>query len=85
MFSEGAVPILSMTVYPMDLGPAGTPRLPSQSTLLSVLCCVFEMGSQAGVVVHTFSPSTQKPKQVDLHEFEASLIYKVNSRTSRTL
>jgi hypothetical protein len=33
--------------------------------------------------VHTFSPSTGKQRQVDLCEFEASLVYRASSRTAR--
>ena len=41
--------------------------------------------SQAGMVVHGFNPSPQKQNQVDLHEFQDSLGYIVNSRTARTM
>jgi hypothetical protein len=35
------------------------------------------------VVPHTFSPSTRRQGRIDLCEFEASLIYRVSSRTAR--
>jgi len=34
-----------------------------------------------GMVVHAFTPSILEEREVDLHEFEASLVYKVSSRT----
>ncbi|KAL6032635.1 hypothetical protein STEG23_033710, partial [Scotinomys teguina] len=33
------------------------------------------------VVAHTFNPSTQK--QMDLYEFQASLVYSLSSRTAK--
>ena len=33
------------------------------------------------VVAHAFNPSTQRERQVDLCEFEASLVYRVRART----
>jgi hypothetical protein len=38
---------------------------------------------EPGVVVHTFNPSTQKARGRWISEFEASLVYKVSSRTAR--
>ena len=38
-----------------------------------------------GVVACTFNPSTQEAGQVDLCEFEASLVYRVSSRTDRAV
>jgi hypothetical protein len=35
------------------------------------------------VVVYTFKPHTREAEQVDLCEFESSLVYIVNSRTAR--
>ena len=35
------------------------------------------------LVAHTFNPSTGRQWQVDLSEFEASLVYRVSSRTAR--
>ena len=35
------------------------------------------------VVVHTFNFSIQRQRQVDVCEFEASLVYRVSSRTVR--
>jgi hypothetical protein len=35
------------------------------------------------MVVHAFNPSTQKAEAGGFLEFEASLVYKVNSRTAR--
>jgi hypothetical protein len=36
-----------------------------------------------GLVAHTLTPNTQE-REVGRHLFEASLVYKVNSRTART-
>jgi hypothetical protein len=33
--------------------------------------------------VHAFNPNTQRKKQVDLCEFQISLVYKLSSRTAR--
>ena len=42
------------------------------------------MSHSLAVAVHTFNPSTQEAeKQVDLCEFEASLVYRESSRTAR--
>ena len=41
------------------------------------------IGCRLSVVVHIFSPSTQRPRQVDLCEFEASLVYKQGFRTAK--
>ena len=40
-----------------------------------------------GVVAHTFNPSTQKAEGRcrQISEFEASLVYKVSSRTARSI
>jgi len=35
------------------------------------------------VVAHTFNPSMQDAEAVDLCEFQASLVYRVTSRTAR--
>jgi hypothetical protein len=35
------------------------------------------------VVVHTFNPSIQTQRQVDLCELEASLVYRMSSRRAR--
>ena len=35
------------------------------------------------MVAHAFIPSTGEAEQVDLCEFEASLVYRVSSRTAR--
>jgi hypothetical protein len=40
---------------------------------------------ELGLVAHAFNSSTQRQKQGDLCEFEASLLYIVNSRTARAL
>jgi hypothetical protein len=37
-----------------------------------------------GVVAHTFNPSTQEA-EAGRFEFEASLVYKVSSRTARAI
>ena len=37
------------------------------------------------MVAHTFNPSTWQAEQVDLSEFEVSLVYKASSRTVRTV
>jgi hypothetical protein len=39
---------------------------------------------QLGVVVHAFNPPPRMQGQVDLDEFEYSLIYKSSSRRART-
>jgi hypothetical protein len=36
-----------------------------------------------GVVTHAFNPSTREAEAVGFSEFEASLIYRVSSRTAR--
>ena len=33
----------------------------------------------------TYNPSTQRQKQVDLCEFKASLVYRVNSKTATAI
>jgi hypothetical protein len=38
-----------------------------------------------GVVVHAFNPKTQEAEAGGLSEFEASLVYKVSSRTARAI
>ena len=38
---------------------------------------------ERGVVVHAFNPSTQEGRDRRISEFEASLVYKVSSRTAR--
>jgi hypothetical protein len=38
-----------------------------------------------GVVVHAFSPSTWEAETGKISEFEASLVYKVSSRTARAI
>jgi hypothetical protein len=38
-----------------------------------------------GVLAHAFIPALRKQRQVDLWEFQASLVYRVSSRTARTL
>jgi hypothetical protein len=41
---------------------------------------------KAGVVVHTFNPSTQEAEAGrQISEFEASLVYRVSSRTARAI
>ena len=43
-------------------------------------------GLQSGMVVHTWlSPAFRRKRQVDLWEYEASLVYKVSSRTARVV
>ena len=37
------------------------------------------------VVAHAFNPSTQRQRQVDLSELEASLAYKVTSRRAKAV
>ena len=38
---------------------------------------------QPGMVVHIFHSKTREQRQLDLCEFEAKLVYRVSSRTSR--
>jgi hypothetical protein len=40
---------------------------------------------QPGVVAHTFNPSTPEAKAGGFSEFEASLVYRVSSRTARAI
>jgi hypothetical protein len=40
---------------------------------------------EPGVVVHTFNPSTREAEAGGSLEFEASLVYKVSSRTARAI
>jgi hypothetical protein len=35
-------------------------------------------------VVHAFNPSTQRQRQTDFCEFEASLVYRLSSRTAKS-
>jgi hypothetical protein len=41
------------------------------------------MISEPGVVVHAFNPSTREAEAGGISEFEASLVYRVSSRTAR--
>jgi hypothetical protein len=47
------------------------------------LCVKTPCISRAGVVAHAFNPSTQEGRGRQISEFEASLVYKVSSRTAR--
>jgi hypothetical protein len=38
-----------------------------------------------GVVAHAFNPSTREAEAGGFSEFEASLVYKVSSRTARAI
>jgi hypothetical protein len=38
---------------------------------------------QLGVVVHSFNLSTERQRQMDLFEFQASLVNRVSTRTAR--
>jgi hypothetical protein len=42
-----------------------------------------EKAWKPGVVAHAFSPSTRGGRDRQISEFEASLVYKVSSRTAR--
>ena len=42
-----------------------------------------KMNKKPGMVVHTLIPVFRKQRQTDLSEFEASLLYRVSSRTAR--
>ena len=37
------------------------------------------------LVAHTFNPSTQEAEQAGLCEFETSLVYRMSSRTARSI
>jgi hypothetical protein len=43
------------------------------------------MTPKPGVVAHAFNPSTQETEAGGSLEFEASLVYKVSSRTARAI
>ena len=51
--------------------------------LLSSPLIITERSFQLDMVLHAFTPSTGKLRQVDLSEFEAVLIYIVSSRLAR--
>ena len=61
--------------------------LRSISIKMTIYCskCIpnIEIKSRPGVVEYTFNPSTQEAEQVDLCEFEATLVYRASSRTAR--
>jgi hypothetical protein len=40
---------------------------------------------QLGMVVHPSIPALKRPREADVSEFEASLVYKVSYRTARAL
>jgi hypothetical protein len=40
---------------------------------------------EPGVVAHAFNPSTREAEAGGISEFEASLVYKVSSRTARAI
>jgi hypothetical protein len=50
---------------------------------LPLTSCVI-LGTFEKVVAHAFNPALGRQRQADLCEFEASLIYRVSSRTPRT-
>jgi hypothetical protein len=41
--------------------------------------------NKPGIVVHAFNPSTGRDRGRHISEFEASLVYKVSSRTARAI
>jgi hypothetical protein len=41
--------------------------------------------TEPGVVAHAFNPSTREAEAGNISEFEASLVYKVSSRTARAI
>jgi hypothetical protein len=47
--------------------------------------CVRNQKCKPGVVAHTFNPSTWEAEAGGSLEFEASLVYKVSSRTARAI
>jgi hypothetical protein len=54
--------------------------------VIFVFKCSFKKFSlQPGVVAHAFNPSTREAEAGGSLEFEASLVYKVSSRTARAI
>jgi hypothetical protein len=47
--------------------------------------CSYKNIAQPGVVAHAFNPSTREAEAGGFLEFEASLVYKVSSRTARAI
>ena len=46
---------------------------------------LIEVWHKPGVVAHTFNPSTWEGRGRRISEFEASLVYKVSSRTAKAI
>ena len=60
-------------------------RLAEELKRWSLAFLVLRGHLRLGVEAHTFNRALRRQKQADLCEFEASLIYRVSSRTARVV